>query len=78
MVDEVQASALVADAASVYDRIEVQLRSDERWVYVDVRGGSVRVWSAQPCLKCKRVGTRYVRCRAHGRVMLIAVQLDLI
>lgn len=78
MVDEIQASSIVPGDRSVYDRVEVQLRSDERWVYVEVRSGSVRVWTAQPCPKCKRLGTRYVRCRDHAGVMLIAVQLDLV
>ena len=78
MADEVLASGLVAGGASVYDRIEVQVRSDERWIYVEARHGSVRVFSGQPCPKCKRLGTRYVRCKAHAGAMAIAVQLDLI
>lgn len=57
---------------------DIRVRCDEMWVYVEVVGDQLRVWTQRPCASCRRKGTRYLRCREHQGVMMIATQLDLI
>ena len=57
---------------------QIELRSDGKWIYVEVVAGVVQIWSGAPCIHCQRRGTRYIRCRLHAGVMMIANQLDLI
>lgn len=59
-------------------RAQVELRSDGLWVYVEVVNGTVQIWSGLPCQHCKQVRSRYIRCRLHSGVMMIARQLDLV
>jgi hypothetical protein len=60
------------------DKAQVELRSDGLWIYVEEVNGVVQIWSGGPCAHCKRSGTRWIRCRLHAGVMMIARQLDLI
>ena len=78
MVDEVQFKGGAHKLGVGPAAAQIAIRSDELWVYVEESNDLVQVWSGAPCRKCRRRGTRWLRCSLHERCKMIAVQLDLI
>ncbi len=78
MADRVQFSGTSYKEAQGSEKAAIELRSDRLWVYVEVVGGQIQVWSGQKCPHCEEWDSRVIRCRLHSGVMMIARQLELI